>query len=87
MSESTLRQAIVTLRRKAKLPEFVTFEGLRDAGYEIAEEVDSVRAQWIGGHGTGQKDSYVLRQADSPRIRKCCKAIEDHFFPRGKLGK
>ena len=80
MSGENMRQIIVRLRRRLKLPEFVTFEGIKDAGYEVAEEVDSKRAPWIAGHKTGQKDKYILRRADSPRIRKCCEAIERHYF-------
>jgi len=80
MSGEVMRQIVVRLRRRLKLPEHVTFEGLRDAGYTIADEVDSERATWIGGHPKGQKDRYILRQANTPRIRKCCEAIETHFF-------
>jgi integrase len=80
MKGEYLRARIIELRRKAKLPEYVTFEGLRDAGYEYAEEIDSQRAAWIAGHGTGQKDNYVLRMPDKPRIRECCEAIERFFF-------
>jgi integrase len=80
MSGEVMRQSVVRLRRCLELPEYVTFEGLRDAGYTIADEVDSERATWIGGHPKGQKDRYILRQANTPRIRKCCEAIEKHFF-------
>lgn len=85
VTSGTIQQRIVTLRRKAKLPETVTFEGLRDAAYGAAEEIDSVRAKFLTGHpADGQSDKYVLRQADGDRIKACCNAIENHFFPPKK---
>lgn len=80
MSGELLRTAVVALRRELGLPEHVTFEGVRDAGFQFVEEMDSVRAMWIAGQKCGQRDAYILRQADSPRIRACCKALEKHFF-------
>ncbi len=49
MNGEHLRQKVVEYRQAAKLPDYVTFEGLRDAGYEHAEEVDTERAKWIAG--------------------------------------
>ena len=80
MSGEIFRQIIVRLRRRLKLPDFVNCEGIKDAGYEIAQEVDSKRAPWIPDHKTGKKDRNILRRADSPRTRQCREAIETHFF-------
>jgi integrase len=80
MTSECFRQRVVEYRRRAKLPKHVTFEGVRDAGYGMAEETDRERAKWIAGHSTGMKDKYILRLPDKPSIRKCCQAIEKHFF-------
>jgi len=80
MTGEALRQKFVTLRRKAKVPDHVTFEGVRDAALTIADQVDPYYTKLLAGHKTGQKDNYVLRQATNPKIVECCIAIEKHFF-------
>lgn len=76
-----IRQRMVSLRNRAKLPDTVVYDGLRDAAYGVAEEVDSERARFLAGHKTGESDKYVLRNAAGERMQKCCNAIEEHFFP------
>ena len=80
LSGESIRQLMVTLRKQAALSKDVTFEGLRDAAYGIAEQVDAHHAKFIAGHKTGMSDKYVLRQADNPCVKDCCNAIEKHFF-------
>ena len=75
-----IRQRFVTLRRKAGVGEEVTFEGLRDAAYTVAEGIDAHHAKFLAGHKTGMSDRYVLRQANNPQVEACCAAIEQHFF-------
>lgn len=80
VSGETLRQRIVKLRKEAKLKDTVTFEGLRDIAYTIAEGIDAHHAKILAGHKTGISDNYVLRAADNPKIVEICEAIEKHFF-------
>lgn len=54
----------------------MNFEGLRDAAYTIAEEVDEHHAKFIAGHPTGMSDKYVLWQTTNKEMIACCKAIE-----------
>ncbi len=80
LTSEMLRQRIVTLRKNANLPDYVTFEGLRDAGYTIGEEVDAHHVKYVAGHSTGMNDKYVLRQATNKKVVAVCEAIEAHFF-------
>jgi len=75
-----IRQRFVTLRRKAGISDTVTYEGLRDAAYTIADDVDAHHAKFIAGHKSGESDKYVLRQALHSKVKACCEAIEAFFF-------
>lgn len=84
MNGEAIRQRIVTIRNRAKLPQSVTFEGLRDGAYTVAIAVDAHHAKLLAGHKTGESDKYVLRQADNPKIIACCEAIERHYFDKSQ---
>jgi integrase len=80
LTGENLRQKISFARKRAKLPKHVNFDGLRDAAYGLAEDVDAHFAKYLAGHTTGENDKYVFRQATSRKIAECCAAIEAHFF-------
>ena len=69
-----------TLRRKAKLPDSIKFNQIRDGAYTAAIEggADALRAQLLAGHRTGIKDHYVKR--NPTMVADCCLAIEQHYF-------
>lgn len=95
MTGENFRQRIVAIRKRAneenqngsdkqrakRIPDEVTFEGVRDASFGAAEAVDPHHARFVAGHKTGMSDKYVLRQADNPKVIACCEAIEAYYFP------
>lgn len=88
MSSESLRQRIVSARDRAnrnlpedkKIPDHVTFEGLRDAAFTVGEEEDAHFVKYVAGHKVGESDKYVLRQAMNKRVIAVCGAIERYFF-------
>ena len=79
-----MQQLFLTLRKRAKLPKAVNFEGIRDAGFTIGEEVDKHHVKFVAGHKTGMSDKYVLRQARNKNVDAVCRAIEKKFFGDGE---
>jgi len=48
----------------------------------VADEVDPYWTKFLCGHTTGQKDTYVLRQASNKKVIAVCEAVEAYFFPK-----
>lgn len=85
----SVQQLFLTLRKNAKLPKSVTFEGIRDGAYTKMFTVNAIYARWVGGHAswtnepTESKDittKYVERDANNPNVIDCCEAVEKHYF-------
>ncbi|HPF41569.1 MAG TPA: tyrosine-type recombinase/integrase [Phycisphaerae bacterium] len=81
MTGENIRQLFVTLRRQAGLNEDVTMEGLRDAAYTIACQVDSYYAKFVAGHTIKDESKKYVDRGINPTVVACCEAIEQHFFP------
>lgn len=82
MTGERIRQRIVTLRESLGLPEDLTFEGVRDSALTAADGLDIEErfVRYFCGHKTGEKDKYVLRQANNPSIVTISEAIEREYL-------
>lgn len=75
-----MRQLFLTIRRRAGVSEQVTFEGVRDAGFTVGEEIDLKRVKFVAGHKAGMSDKYVYRQATNKKVIAVCEGVERFFF-------
>lgn len=71
---------VIQLRRKAKLPESVCFDTIRDGGYTAAIEggASETHAKLLAGHSVRMSDHYVRR--NPKMVADACEAIERHYF-------
>lgn len=71
------------VRRKAGLPETVTFEGLRDGSYTAAAQAPGIDEKFVrvlaGQRSPGLQDNYVLRNPEC--VRSACDAVYAAYGP------
>ncbi len=85
--EADGQKALATAVRDVKL------EGLRDAAYTIANQVDSYYSRFVCGHTIKDESRKYVVRGDNPNVRACCEAIEREFWtnhesnPRGRKSK
>lgn len=79
LTGESIRQLFVTLRDQCGFPD-VEFEGLRDAAYTIACQVDSYYAKFVAGHTIKDQSAKYVVRGTNPKVKECCEAIERHFF-------
>src|SRR6185437_4614683 len=68
-------------RKKAELPDTVTFDTLRDGAYTAAchGTSDDRQAKVLAGHSAGMSDNYVLRNPGF--VEAACKAVYSAYGP------
>lgn len=71
-------------RKKAKLPDAIFFEHIRDSAETAAIQggADITQARLLAGHRCGISDHYIKR--NPKMVAEACKLIERHYFPPTK---
>ena len=80
LTSESLRQLFCTLRRQAGLGSDIMLEGLRDAAYTEACQVDSYYAKFVAGHTIKDESAKYVVRGTNARVKACCEAIETKFF-------
>ncbi len=84
LTSKAVGRLVISLRRKAGLPETVSFDTIRDGAYTAAIEggADLLHAKLLAGHAVGMTDQYVRR--NPKMVADACEAIEKLYFPPEK---